>query len=133
MKAEQINPQELRIGSWVDPIDAPYMQVISISNGGVTVYIRGAEDDGWDYDMDGIRPIPLTPQILEKIEGVVKDGKYESFYYLDHQLFSCRVYKKVGLPMEIMVGSIVRDNIEHLHTFQNLIFALTQTELQIKL
>ena len=87
-------------------------------------------------DVDKLIPVPLTPEILEKIEGVVKDDKYESFYYLDHQLFSCKVYKNVGLPMEITADGVVRyacDKIKHLHTFQNVIYALTQTELQIKL
>jgi len=80
--------------------------------------------DGYlQVDINSIRqyirfePIPLTTEILEK---VILDGEY----YLDKG----NLYKMVGVCNAVWLCSV-----EYLHHLQNIIHALTGTELNINL
>jgi hypothetical protein len=79
-----------------------------------------------------LEPIPLTAELLEKCgfekDGIYPDGKsfvFNGKYYLTGTWFkvhtSCGTFK------------VLNENIEYLHQLQNLIFALTGKELEIKL
>jgi hypothetical protein len=140
MKAE-----ELRIGNWVYFKDGEcYSTVAGIIDGG---------EISVNYNMellpieDCFEPIPLTPEILEKIEGfefkkkenvwekdryilVIKSNDEEWFINIQKEFEYCYI-SQYNLDDEI--GSFYIHNKLYLHTLQNLIYSLTQTELQIKL
>ena len=129
-----IAANELRIGNWVELViprhNEKIIQVESLSEECINIFFR-------QYDLVEIAPIPLTPEILEKCEGVKKE---------DYQMSGCNVYdidnawriahkyrdgenefylwhKQVSPPTWSLL------QVSHLHTFQNLYFALTGEEL----
>jgi hypothetical protein len=96
-----IQANELRVGNWV------------LWNGAVDTVEDGQQIDELVFD-----PIPLTPEILEKIDwnGYVKlnIGSYFKIDDVGH-LYYRSDYTGI--------------NIDYLHQLQNLYFALTGTEL----
>lgn len=123
-----IDARELRIGNWVKFNNA-FMQVDA--------------SDILSFDKNylsqqKVNPIPLTPGLLEKVAIL----RYESYYHLTKPgVFGNRlsvyyiVTKGVVIDVEDHSGNTERilPHIQHLHQLQNLVFALTGTELEIKL
>lgn len=112
-----IPSRELRIGNWVEYkvhgkdewVAAPVFMI--------------RHNDENEYK----RPIPLTPEILEK-------AGFEKVRYF-WQLLDICVFEGMNVeiyPMESR-ESIELPHIKHLHQLQNLYFALTGTELEINL
>jgi len=60
-----MNANELRVGNWVEA-NSPMMQVKEITEHTVGLYMPGSEADPFLYDIEEIRPIKLSPEILEK-------------------------------------------------------------------
>ncbi len=109
-----IQANELRIGNWVK--DAEYL-----SDNYMVVRMVSSDLDA--------RPIPLTPKILEKA-----GFRYKNFTHNLNKLSIClpgnsykdgRTYFNSWCIIEGIPNS--------LHQLQNLYFALTGTELEIKL
>lgn len=122
-----INPKELRIGNWMLRSDGKdigtlsYIQIASIND--IDKVIRDVDEGGYTY-LD-IRPISLTPEILQKIGFIdeldndrpwLPGSDYE--YHLDTNELHFRT-------------STVKVNF--VHQFQNIHFALTGEELKIEL
>lgn len=129
---------ELRYGSWVAFEDR---QVMVSSFEGTGSQLIGMEHPEfnctWTTEIEGISPIPLTPEVLEKCEGFHKqyDGSYE-FQTEDRWI----EVNNPAHPNSIMVGGWMDDNesmailhftvlAESLHQLQDLVKILTGKEL----
>ncbi len=117
-----IQAKELRLGNWV-------------YNGfGEAVKIHGIISEGntGGYNLKTLNPIPLTPEILEKA-GFVKTGRYAigAGGYITYGKGRIELLQpKKGDPYILAFYEV---KIQYLHQLQNLYFALTGTELTIKL
>lgn len=95
------------------------------------------------------RPIPLTPEWLERLgfEKWDNNGWYSTFYLALE--FEDDIDSKISHEVRVLVnvesheccilnktedisGANTKCKIKHVHTLQNLIFALTGTELTVK-
>jgi len=124
---------ELRIGNWiidneVEPQRTVYYQVEEITYKGV-VYRDGSSVTMCEY----LQPIPLTEEILLKC-GFTRDGfglKFDFIYLtagariVETDELRCFDYELIEDKKYI--------RIKYLHQLQNLYFALTSEELNIKL
>lgn len=122
-----IKANELRIGNWIwEGFETP-VQVTEIDN----VIVHWAT--GF-MTLVGAKPIPLTPEVLEKCDGVrIKPGiewwiEYEPDVFLsfDRNMILTHAYDTVEYVKHEY------PHIKYLHQLQNLYFALTGTELTYK-
>lgn len=120
---------ELRIWNWVETSEG----VIQIQN-------------GWEIDEGNeCQPIPLTEEWLlkfgfEKEEIICVGGLYVEYHlkansdvymvYLND--FSVGLYASKREYENELAVIPTHDNVKHVHSLQNLYFALTGTELEIK-
>lgn len=130
-----INLKELRLGNWVYILDiGKCAQIKSIDSEGVTHHVM------WGHVYaDMIEPIPLTEEILLKC-GFIKDNNGN--YWIDLQthyleLMSSNVY---WYPVYAQTPEMSHQDeqrvsinrIQYVHELQNLFFAITGTELELK-
>jgi hypothetical protein len=135
---------ELRIGNWVkDRYDLTQPILIeSIGTKGINIY---PDDDGKPYGMHSarieneflfseIQPIILTEEWLLKFGFWKRDGgntwnnPVGNYRYAIHQ--TSMLYPFDVRSTDPHVYFI--DTVKHVHSLQNLIFALTEEELQIQ-
>ena len=130
-----VDIKELRIGNWVNDFGDGYCRVNGIWQEDIATTIH-------DYPMliSNFEPILLTPAILEKC-GFVKHPYEKMPTYSDYRLGKM-VVSPIGDDEESFeieysgVRIVVRTylcTITSLHQLQNLVFALTGTELNIEL
>lgn len=124
-----IAPQELRIGNWVLDEDGKMSSVKSINDRTVglhtTFYAHSSS-------YKTISPLPLSPEILEKC-GFVK-GENDRLVFHFRGFFEAA--QSIEVPNSVILycnNRCVSEPIKYLHQLQNLYFALTNQELQIKL
>jgi hypothetical protein len=112
---------ELRIGNWINDIMGGFCQITA--------------DDIANWEAINAQPIPLTPEILEKsgFQWEVSDHKPQCekngvlfFLYEDGSI-------GVGGWVYSDYIEIGNANARYLHQLQNLYFALTGEELEIKI
>lgn len=121
-----INAQELRIGNWVcDQINGEY-QIQAVARNGV--WINDPSLGGSPVGSETINPIPLTEKWLLKF-GLTKRGGWYGWSYSKNGA-------EFGWVGHLFL-SFGEDNkkdvkINTVHQLQNLFFALTGTELEIK-
>ena len=70
--------KELMIGDWVECVDSThkkkvYAQIDAIEEGQTCILVR-LDNCNWFLDISFIKPIPLTPEILEK-NGFIKESR----------------------------------------------------------
>jgi len=122
-----MNIKELRVGNWVH-IGYKYEWEYS----DYADYWKGEGEN------DAVEPIPLTPEILEKAGWKAEDGIWS------HNKFDIWLYPKNRFnddgplymkPIKVMEHSQPDGAlpIEYVHQLQNLYFALTGEELNIRL
>ena len=80
-----------------------------------------------------IKPIPLTEDILLKCEGVKHD--FNDWYIIEFKDYEMCVNI---IDKSLTIGDdyserLISSNLEYVHQFQNIIFALTNEELEINL
>jgi hypothetical protein len=132
------NANELRIGNWVIQ-DGQLSRVLSICDGDVKhcVIANGGRSVHGSWE-----PIPLTPEILvkcgfEQIES--GDMLYGLWSHQDTELFLELKWpaRENGFWPQIMGETerflIAEVSVKYLHQLQNLIFSLSQTEINIQL
>lgn len=125
-----IKANELRRGNYILPehdLDGKYHVVNELGEGSINNYI-----ENW------YSPIPITPEILERCGFVVSDmgGHYNDIYEFNNVSIAdsskvspfnyCYEYHKNKEQKKWFRG------INYLHELQNLFFALTGQELEIK-
>jgi hypothetical protein len=138
-----MNAQELRINNWVlFPPNMDAKVIIPTVKGKIAAINLFGEViiDNCPYNhihmftvpIKHIAPIPLTPEILEmagfKKHHALKHGLRKAINF-DMDIIVYFLYNKVQFYIN---GTELR-HITHIHQLQNLIFALTGTELNIKL
>lgn len=111
-----MNANELRIGNWVTTFEDETPIQITPRKFEVGVCRYGAQD---------FNPIPLTPEILEK-------AGFERYAPMMYRLKNGWHWITVDVNSAYINGKQLI-LLEHLHQLQNLIFALTGEELEIKL
>lgn len=121
---------ELRIGNWVNHLEHGFIKVNDLP------YMIDADNSKEGYLInemwiDEHKPIPLTPEILEKC-GFEKEGitsmslsGFPCYFKIDKGSLEC-----YGIHW---VGKIIQIECQYLHQLQNLYFSLTNQELQINL
>lgn len=122
-----IAPQDLRIGNWVLDEDGKMSSVKSINDRTVglhtTFYAHSSS-------YKTISPLPLSPEILEKC-GFEKQA--ENTYSLEPD-FGCYIAKD-GVMFYALIDNESEGHllttIKYLHRLQNIVHALTNTELTI--
>lgn len=114
-----MNANELMIGNWIMEGPEPN-QIYSLDQGGVSFYKINDQRVNKTGDDIRFRPIPLTPEILGKA-GFEK--------------CTCGGWKSVRPRFHIDAHMTVEHKvkIKSVHQLQNLYFALTGTQLVIKL
>jgi|SRR5690348_6430945 len=138
-----IKATELRIGSWVrhkrsdDDFYRDYLIAgIDLSNNGFIIAILENGSDFYrmaGHDDGDLQPIPLTPEILERCGF---DGEANLDFKGDlsgqtlhiHSLGIAYLYGQDSCT----AGQAFTFNCKYLHQLQNLYFALTGEELEIK-
>lgn len=132
-----IQENELRIGNWVE-LHGEFLQVFSIENKSTATHSKvelQLDSESLDKHIKGvnirdIKPIHLSEEILLKF-GFEKDiddlvlqiGNVILFIkYNDDELVYC-----MNMALDIIVS------FKHLHQLQNLFFALTGKELEVKI
>jgi hypothetical protein len=138
--------EELRIGNWVQDEHGIAQYIYRLWKGGAELSKDENGSDDMDYAEDEIFGIPLTEEWLIKFgfEKVIYESD-ETGYGTDYELdikgvgcisysddFSCALFgSKESSKHEL--GFLPNwDNCKHVHSLQNLYFALTGEELKIK-
>lgn len=117
-----ITPQELRIGNWVN-IEGLNVRVVDILCDSVNTMVH--EGATPDY----IKPIELTPEILDKC-GFVGHG--EMTLYLKNDSFTIENFSD-GYCYTGGEGCSLSVPILYLHQLQNMVFAICGQELNVEL
>jgi len=124
-----ISANELRIGNFIEA-NGPMMEVKSIYDDHVELYLHGSEADNWDEDLEACNGIPLTPEILEKCGFELR---IEDTIEKDYKLYPLFVkFQHNGSLLVTIHEYSSCSHIKYLHQLQNVIFALTNTELNYK-
>lgn len=139
-----MNAQELRLGNWVQPKNAPAMIVKEIKAGGIGLYMPGSDGDSFYFDNDEISPIELTKEILLKC-GLKAEYGWGEIYPLPFAVSIKFEENKFWLTQQMPQFDDFGDEkcvqyrdentmeIKYLHQLQNLYFALTGEELSVTL
>ena len=116
-----IQANELRVGNWAYYTSGEPVWVVKN-------YVQLSLDNFTKQNLEFIKPIPLTHEILEKA-GWIKVLMHDGFYsYVKNGIH-------ISMPYFHFSYNDGDSNIElkSLHQLQNLYFALTGTELKISL
>jgi len=114
------------IGNWVNE---PFpMQVVSVFQDEIYCNFEGNEGDVFEFKNEDVKPIQLTPEVLEKC-GFKKD---RNGYSLDDMYNLSFAITKNGDFLACFLDRSLDLIIHHLHQLQNLYFALTGEELIYK-
>jgi hypothetical protein len=126
IKLNIMTAKELRIGNLVNYHNDDY-RIVLIAEDLIKIDIgfgavqRFEKDPIYSPHLDDLKPIPLTKEWLLKFGVRIIQGRY----YLDDIIFFERNLR-VCRPL------CTRDYIKYVHQIQNLYFALTGRELEIK-
>lgn len=121
---------ELRIGNWVNETVLGNRQVHGIAD--ICIDLQG--DEGlYSIDPENIRPIPLTPEVLEACGFDWDNDTNEYANYrikANIRLHAADDYNVIWITGDAFECDLC--TIKHLHELQNLIFSLTGKELNYK-
>ncbi len=127
-----IDAKSLMVGNWV-AVGNNNVKVNDIGDTGINISWYHELTD-YDYKFEDLSPIPLTPKILVKCGGY--SNGFGGYGIIPLAQFWIIFYEELG-KWEIDINSDFPGNvnreIKYLHQLQNLYFALTQKELEIKL
>jgi len=126
-----IAANELRIGSLINYEQTTHI-ITEISKTLVRHYWVKNQKDEYVSDFSEISPIPLSPEILEKCG--IKDVWIKNSWKVVEDVSGGETF---GWGMKVRNANYNKEiefaYFKSLHQLQNLIFALTGTELEIKL
>lgn len=123
--------KELRIGNIVLHNNETIVIGV-IARGHVGLENLSGENSGF-LNYEDIAPVPLTPELLEACGFYYKDGAAE---YGEERKNGVHLYAHDEEPgyyhFSLGVFNGTRTEIKHFHQLQNLYFALTNSELDVK-
>jgi hypothetical protein len=125
-----MNANELRVGNWVEA-NSPMMQVKEITEHTVGLYMPGSEADPFLYDIEDIRHIKLSPEILEKC-GFVWSIYHQAFHKHNdgHETYDLNECYPSGYQFSTFKKqTLIGIPVQSLHQLQNLYFSLCGEEL----
>lgn len=134
-----MKPQELRIGNYIQfnstwDIERVYNIVSNFKWQDELKHQRKVSPEINDVDIKDVRPIPLTEEWLlnfgfkENFKVEVDRGNEKTFLW-SKLSFRLTIWDNYKLVYDYMGGNI---EIKYVHQLQNLYYALTGSELQIK-
>lgn len=115
MKANELKVTDLMVGDWVMHANGTPMQVTKIT----TEHFACAENGGancWEYN-NNFKPIPLTPEILEK-NGLTKNC-YASFFKEDKYMALEITTEDDGIYWTINCNEYGILKLEYVHQLQH--------------
>ena len=122
-----IKTKDLRRGNWVTSGKGDFpMYVTAIFEGEVYLNFEGNEGDVWESKEEDLKPIPLTPEVLENIGFFVDNNKAHIVY---NEFGNIYQLNRVG---ESFQSTYLATEIPYLHTLQNHYYFSTNTELTYK-
>ena len=108
--------KEFRVGNWVKDIKNGYGFIDGIKTNWVEVWVNYCYGSGiYKKRITEIEPIPLTPEVLDKIK------------YLPYPIKIIGTHR-VGIEF---LGWRLPAGYEYLHQLQNVVYALTNEELEM--
>lgn len=131
-----MNLTELRVGNFVTQGKKDAYRVVSVNKESVFIDLPKSDKlpfgAKWKNDARNIEPVPITEEWLEKL-GFGMQGAGPHYYMISKDVYllffpsECRIllvddHQSVGLPVSV----------RHVHQLQNLVFALTGEELEVK-
>lgn len=125
-----IQTNELRVGNFVELKVNDYSSIVKVTKTGmerVSLLQCSIAPDGIEADYNLIEPIPLTPEIL--LNADCSDFGNDEYYSNFEPNWIMR-NDDDGFTL-VICGKDFR-KVKYLHEYQNLYFALTGTELEIK-
>jgi hypothetical protein len=154
---ENLQPRELRIGNLLrDKISKTELKVIGLAEENISTYVIDGDKfplkNGWEIEpipltdkfplKNGweIEPIPLTEEWLLKFGFKFRNTNKQYGWYLEvskNRVLTWCHSKEISLDFDLedydYNNTLFDFNCEYIHRLQNLYFALTGTELTIKL
>ena len=118
---------ELRIGNYVIDDENSLVQVYSISKSDTQVSFKTKNNHTIYYSSD-IAPIPITKEWIKKTKLNEGNGIHNSRF---SGLLSTKYHELIS-SWYLYIGTIEVSCIEYVHQLQNLYFALTGEELEVK-
>lgn len=119
-----IRANEFRIGNWVEARDGKNKSYVQVDGFLFWHFQLANADGGQAIEINSVYPIPLTSEILEACGFELKEDRYFEKGRVVIYDFGGGIYT---------LYQYVLPEIKYLHQLQNLYFALTGTELEIKL
>jgi len=140
MKSNELN---LMVGDWVIGESGNYEQIAGII--GRAVYTKQCSIlISLDWQSSSIQPIPLSPEVMEKIESISKNenrgtryGFLDGYYNIDRDTGLVAIFEDDGL-LYIYTYEYSHEQFqlvstfEHLHQLQQLIRLFTNKEIEVK-
>lgn len=114
--------KELKQGNWI-AYENCHFQVVGFDTDQVLLSFA------WVY-LKSINPIPINEEWLLKF-GFVQASEFKQHYLLECE-FGVYEYAFFDSSKSLWINETFIPNIKYIHQLQNLYFALTQTELDIK-
>ena len=130
----KISTSELRLGNLV--YDGNYtkfpMQVETISKDYVYLDFEGNEGDVYECSNEEIKPIPITNELLKNLNMVIVLPA-EPPYFINYIKFE-RVQNDNAIIPSTLISEYETGSpaIKYVHQLQNMVFALSGEELEIK-
>lgn len=125
---------ELRVGNWVRYCDNNYqIQQIIKRNGKYALIFENLYHGVW---IDEVEKIELTEDVLLKCGfELIYDGYYtRELYLIQDTRFDFLINKQnFELSELVYIGDTYYRNVRYLHELQNLYYAITKEELEVKL
>jgi hypothetical protein len=135
-----MNPTELRIGNWVNLYEGRDSKVTGMTNTGKVWAVVEPYDPACAWSTSEINPIPLTEDWLkmfgfEKQYGIMTELGFELKCRPDDTDCVIMIDLEVSIAVieshDLVQGMTFRFP-KHVHQLQNLYFALTGEELELK-
>ena len=125
------NNLNLMVGDWVqDEIDGIKLKVEIVGHHGNPSFVFASNDKG-AMTQNGVQPIPLSPDLMERVEGMKKGYSYNVGIAKE-----CYMYFSIGFMIrhnsyyvDFIGGNL---EVKYLHQLQQLIRLFTNKEIEVK-
>lgn len=128
-----VKANELRLGNWIiylrNNLVNEYQKVLTVSEYTITVNEYNQDGACYPKDISVFKPIPLTPEILEK--AGFSQGNI--FWKIEKDIKISVGGGRANIGSNFSTSAIFTVDVKYLHQLQNLYFALTGEELTINL